>query len=149
MNIEIKASPESGLLTGKIVHLALPVRWTLVGQESRGPAMACTYDIHPHGARLLSARPVNVGDLVMVERGRHKAICQVVWAGDQDSPLRGQFRCSAWKAERRGMKSCGRWKSSTSQWFSMACTAARRVALALRRPTGGGGRGFMWTGRRR
>lgn len=110
MNIEIKASPESGLLTGKIVHLALPVRWTLVGQESRGPAMACTYDIHPHGARLLSARPVNVGDLVMVERGRHKAICQVVWAGDQDSPLRGQFsvQCvegrTPWDEELRQME---------------------------------------------
>src|SRR5207302_9629611 len=64
---KIKASPEDGLLTGKVVHLALPVRWSLVGQERRGPAeMACTYDIHPHGARLLSASPVNVGDLVMV-----------------------------------------------------------------------------------
>ena len=92
MNSPIKASPENGLLTGKVVHLALPVRWSLVGQEWRGPAeMACTYDIHPHGARLLSARSVNVGDLVMVERGRNKAICQVVWAGDPDSPLRGQF----------------------------------------------------------
>lgn len=83
---------EDGLLTGKVLHLALPVRWSLVGQEGRGPAeMACTYDIHPHGARLLSARPVNLGDLVMVERGRNKAICQVVWAGDASSPLRGQF----------------------------------------------------------
>jgi len=27
----------------------------------------------------------------MVERGRNKAICQVVWAGHPDSPLRGQF----------------------------------------------------------
>jgi hypothetical protein len=89
---KIKASPEDGLLTGKVVHLALPVRWSLVGQEGRGPVeMACTYDIHPHGARLLSARRVNIGDLVMVERGRNKAICQVVWAGDPDSPLRGQF----------------------------------------------------------
>jgi hypothetical protein len=85
-------SPEKGLLTGKVVHLALPVRWSLVGQEGRGPAeMACTYDIHPHGARLLSAREVNLGDLVMVERGRNKAICQVVWAADPASALRGQF----------------------------------------------------------
>lgn len=110
MNNEIKASPETGLLTSKIVHLALPVRWTLVGQESRGPAMACTYDIHPHGARLLSARHVNVGDLVMVERGRNKAICQVVWAGDQHSPLRGQFsvQCvegkTPWDEELRQME---------------------------------------------
>ena len=86
------ASPDNGLLTGKVVHLALPVRWSLVGQEGRGtPEMACTYDIHPHGARLLSSRSVNVGDLVLVERGRNKAICQVIWSGHPDSPLRGQF----------------------------------------------------------
>ena len=84
--------PENALLTGKLVHLALPVRWSLVGQEGRGAQeMACTYDIHPHGARLLSARDVNIGDLVMVERGRNKAICQVVWSADPASPLRGQF----------------------------------------------------------
>ena len=71
--------PEDGLLTPKLVHLALPVRWSLVGQEGRGAAeIACTYDIHPQGARLVSARPVNVGDLVMVERGCNKAVCQVV-----------------------------------------------------------------------
>jgi hypothetical protein len=48
-----KQSPEDGLLTAKLVHLALPVRWSLLGQEGRGSTeMACTYDIHPHGARL-------------------------------------------------------------------------------------------------
>ncbi|MGC1449620.1 MAG: PilZ domain-containing protein [Candidatus Sulfotelmatobacter sp.] len=104
-------SPEDGLLTGKLVHLALPVRWSLVGQEGRGAAeMACTYDIHPHGARLLSARPLNLGDLLMVERGRNKAICQVVWAGDPASPLRGQFsvQCvegrTPWDEELRQME---------------------------------------------
>ncbi len=107
----LKASPEDGLLTGKVVHLALPVRWSLVGQEGRGPSeMACTYDIHPHGARLLSARAVNTGDLVMVERGRNKAICQVVWAGDPSSPLRGQFSVQCvdgkvpWEDELRQME---------------------------------------------
>ena len=83
-------SSESSQLTSKVVHLALPVRWSLVGQEGRGE-MACTYDIHPHGARIVSAREVHVGDLVLVERGRNKAICQVVWAGDASSPLHGQF----------------------------------------------------------
>jgi len=84
--------PEDGLLTRKLVHLALPVRWSLVGQEGRGSAeVACTYDIHPHGARLVSSRDVNVGDLVLLERGRNKAICQVVWSADPSSPLRGQF----------------------------------------------------------
>jgi hypothetical protein len=93
------------------VHLALPVRWSLVGDQARGPAeVACTYDIHPHGARLLSSRVVNVGDLVMVERGRNKATCQVVWAADPESPLRGQFavQCienrTPWDEELRQMQ---------------------------------------------
>jgi hypothetical protein len=110
--LERKTNPqEDGLLSGKVVHLALPVRWSLVGQEGRGtPEMACTYDIHPHGARLLSAREVSIGDLVMVERGRNKAICQVVWAGDPASPLRGQFsvQCvegrTPWDEELRQMQ---------------------------------------------
>jgi len=77
---------------GKLVHLALPVRWSLVEQAGRNcMEMACTYDIHPRGARLVSGREVHVGDLVMVERGRHKAVCQVVWRGDPNSQLRGQF----------------------------------------------------------
>jgi len=85
-------SSENGLLSGKRVHLAIPVRWSPVAHEGRGPSeMACTYDIHPRGARLLSSRDVNIGDLVMVERGRNKAVCQVVWAADPTSPLRGQF----------------------------------------------------------
>lgn len=111
MQSNSNTSREDGLLTGKTVHLALPVRWSLVGQEGRKPAeMACTYDIHPHGARLLSSREVNIGDLVMVERGRNKAICQVVWAAEQESPLRGQFtvQCveskTPWDEELRQME---------------------------------------------
>lgn len=105
-----KAAQEPAL-PSKLVHLALPIRWSLVGEEGRGPAeVACTYDIHPRGARLLSARPVRVGDLVMMERGRNKSVCQVVWAADLDSPLRGQFavRCvengrTPWDDELRQM----------------------------------------------
>ena len=83
---------ESGLLSSPVVHVALPVRWSVIGQPGRGSAeVACTYDIHRHGARLLSSREVSPGDLMLVERGRNKAICQVVWAGDPASPLRGQF----------------------------------------------------------
>ena len=103
--------PEDGLLTRKLVHLALPVRWSLVGQEGRGPAeVACTYDIHPHGARLVGSRDVNIGDLVLVERGRSKAICQVVWSADPASALRGQFtvQCvegkTPWDEELRQME---------------------------------------------
>lgn len=102
---------EDGLLTRKLVHLALPVRWSLVGQEGRGPAeVACTYDIHPQGARLVGSRDVNIGDLVLVERGRSKAICQVVWSADPASALRGQFtvQCvedkTPWEDELRQME---------------------------------------------
>ena len=85
-------APESSLLDGKLLHVALPVRWSLVGQEGRVPAqMACTYDIHARGARLLSSRTVNPGDLMLVERGRSKAVCKVIWTADPGSALRGQF----------------------------------------------------------
>ena len=114
MQSKTNSSPADGLLTAKLVHLALPVRWSLIGQEGRGPAeMACTYDIHPHGARLLSSRQLNLGDLVMVERGRNKAVCQVIWAGDSASALRGQFtvQCiegkTPWDEELRQMQMQG------------------------------------------
>jgi hypothetical protein len=84
--------PESNLLEGKLLHVALPVRWSMVGQEGRAPAQAaCTYDIHSRGARLLSSRAVTPGDLVLVERGRNKAVCKVIWTADPGSALRGQF----------------------------------------------------------
>ena len=58
----------------------LPVRLTHMQNGERGGLeMACTYDIHPRGARLVSFRDVKVGDLITVERGRNKSICQVVW----------------------------------------------------------------------
>jgi hypothetical protein len=102
-------TPESSI--EKMVHLALPVRWTPLGQEGRGAVeTACTYDIHPHGARLLSSRSPYVGDMVMVERGRNKAVCQVIWVADAESVLRGQFsvRCvenrTPWEDELRQME---------------------------------------------
>jgi PilZ domain-containing protein len=76
----------------KLVHLALPVRLTHTQNGERSVLeMACTYDIHPKGARLCSFRDVKVGDLITVERGRNKSVCQVVWTADPKSPLRGQF----------------------------------------------------------
>ena len=76
----------------KLIHLALPVRLIHMENGERGGLeLACTYDIHPRGARLRSSRDLKVGDLVTVERGRTKSICQVVWTADPDSPLRGQF----------------------------------------------------------
>lgn len=74
----------------KLIHLALPVRLTHMS-NGRALEMACTYDIHPRGARLLSPSSVKVGDLVTIERGRHRCLCQVVWTADPNSPLRGQF----------------------------------------------------------
>jgi len=97
---------------GKLIHLALPVRLTHATNSGRGnQEMACTYDIHPRGARLLSPRDITVGDLITVERGRHKAVCRVVWTADRDSKLRGQFtvECveagkSPWEEELRQME---------------------------------------------
>lgn len=104
------APPEAAPL-GKLIHLALPVRLTHMQTEGRGALeLACTYDIHPRGARLLSSRDVKVGDLVTVERGRNKSICQVVWTADRHSALRGQFtvECvegkSPWEEELRQME---------------------------------------------
>ena len=92
MSNKPNTSPQDGLLAEKRVHLALPVRWSFAGQESRGGyEMACTYDIHPNGARLLGTRQARVGDLIVVERGRNKAVCQVVWAAEPGSALHGQF----------------------------------------------------------
>jgi hypothetical protein len=96
----------------KLVHLALPVRLThMVNGERSEPEAACTYDIHPKGARLLSLRRVKTGDLVTVERGRGKSLCRVIWTADPDSPLRGQFtvECieggrSPWEEELRQMQ---------------------------------------------
>jgi hypothetical protein len=101
---------------GKLIHLALPVRWSHVGQEGRAQMeAACTYDIHPRGARLLrshpaGARELRAGDLLTVERGRSKAVCRVVWAADPASPLRGQFTVECvdartpWEDELRQME---------------------------------------------
>lgn len=87
-----KRLSENDLLSSKMVHLALPVRCSLIGPQGRGPVeMACTYDVRRQGARLLGVHGLRPGDQVMIERGRSKAICQVIWAADPDSPLRGQF----------------------------------------------------------
>lgn len=76
----------------RLIHLALPVRLIHMQDGARGGTeFACTYDIHPRGARLLSSRDIKVGDMVTVERGRHKSVCHVIWTADPDSALRGQF----------------------------------------------------------
>jgi hypothetical protein len=105
-------TPRDGSSIEKLIHLALPVRLThMQNGERGGPEMACTYDIHPRGARLLSIRDVRVGDLITIERGRQKSICQVVWTADPESALRGQFtvECTEgskipWEEELRQME---------------------------------------------
>src|SRR5215475_11734381 len=92
MDNKISFLPEQANSSNKLVHLAISLRWSPVGQEGRGPVeTACTYDIHPRGARLLGSGEVRVGDLLLIERGRNKAVCRVTWIGDPKSALRGQF----------------------------------------------------------
>lgn len=101
-----------GAQVEKLVHLALPVRLIhMPNGECGALEIACTYDIHPRGARLRSSRDLKVGDFVTVERGRMKSICQVVWAADPNSPLRGQFTVECvegnkipWEEELRQME---------------------------------------------
>jgi hypothetical protein len=97
--------------TDRLIHLALPVRLIHMQDGARRESeFACTYDIHPRGARLLSSRDVKVGDLVTVERGRNKSVCQVIWTADPESALRGQFtvKCvegrTPWEEELQQMK---------------------------------------------
>jgi len=105
-------APRNSVPVDKLIHLALPVRLTHLRNGGRSPLeLACTYDIHPRGARLLSSREVKVGDLVTVERGRNKSICQVVWTADPGSALRGQFTVECieggkipWEEELRQME---------------------------------------------
>ena len=95
-NVAREAAP-----IGKLIHLALPVRLIHMRDDDRGALeLACTYDIHPRGARLLSSRDVKVGEFVTVERGRSKSVCQVVWTADPDSELRGQFTVECVKGSR-------------------------------------------------
>jgi len=85
-------TPPAAAPIDKLIHLALPVRLIHMHNGERGAMeFACTYDIHPRGARLRSARDVKVGDLITIERGRSKSLCEVVWTADPDSELRGQF----------------------------------------------------------
>ncbi len=101
INPQPDSLPSLGASADKLIHLALPVRLTHMQNGERSvPEFSCTYDIHPRGARLLSFRNVNVGDLITVERGRHKSVCQVVWTADPNSPLRGQFTVECMEGNR-------------------------------------------------
>ena len=98
-----KKSPDR---TDKRIHVALPVRVTYFDNDAKPRLeMACTYDISAHGARVTGLRCVKeAGEIVVVERGRSKAYCRVVWIGESNSHLRGRWESSVWKPRRR----CGR-----------------------------------------
>ena len=97
----------------KRISVALPIRVTYYDDTAKPRLeMACTYDISAHGARVTGLRCVKeAGEILVVERGRSKAFCRVVWIGEPDSPLRGQvgIQCveaqkSLWAAELRDME---------------------------------------------
>jgi hypothetical protein len=99
--------------TEKRIHVALPLRITYFDEDAKPRLeMACTYDISSHGARVTGLRCVKeAGEIVVVERGRNKAYCRIVWIGEPSSQLRGQvgIQCvesekSLWIAELREME---------------------------------------------
>jgi hypothetical protein len=105
-----KQSPDR---TEKRIHVAFPVRVTFFDDDAKPRLeMACTYDISAHGARVTGLRCVKeAGQILVVERGRSRAYCRVVWIGETSSPLHGQvgIQCveaekTLWVAELRDME---------------------------------------------
>lgn len=70
----------------------MPLRITYLDENVKtGTEMACTYDVDSRSARVIGMRQASrVGQIVMVERGRNKALFQICWIGDPQSELRGQ-----------------------------------------------------------
>jgi PilZ domain len=97
----------------KRIHVAFPIKITYSDDEGKPRfEMACTYDISTHGARVTGLRCVKeAGEIVVVERGRNKAYCRVVWIGEAGSALSQQvgIQCveaqkTLWDAELRDMQ---------------------------------------------
>jgi PilZ domain len=100
---ETEESSQAAIERGdKRIHVALPLRITYWDKEKKpGLEMACTYDISPRGARITSLRCIReTGEIVAVERGRHKAFCRVVWIGEPNSELKGQIGLQCIESER-------------------------------------------------
>ena len=103
-------SPERG---EKRIHVALPVRVTYFDEEHKPRfEMACTYDISAHGARVTGLRCVKeAGEIVVLERGRNKAYCRVVWIGEAGTGQQQQtgIQCveahkTLWESKLRDMQ---------------------------------------------
>lgn len=94
-----KQSPDR---TEKRIHVALPVRVTFFDDDAKPRLeMACTYDISAHGARVTGLRCVKeAGQILVVERGRSRAYCRVVWIGETSSALHGQIGIQCVEAEK-------------------------------------------------
>ncbi len=75
------------------MHVAMPIRVTYWdGANKPSLAMACTYDISPHGARVTGLQCVpEAGEIIAVERGKNKVFCRITWVGEPNSELGGQL----------------------------------------------------------
>jgi hypothetical protein len=90
------------LRSDKRIHVALPVRVTYWDGKSKPCLeMACTYDISARGARITGLRCVKgTGEIIVIERGRNRAYCRVVWMGEPKSALHGQIGIQCVESER-------------------------------------------------
>lgn len=86
----------------KRIHVALPLRVTCWDQDIKPYLeIACTYDISAQGARITGLRDVKQpGEIIVVERGRNRAYCRVVWVGASNSGLNGQVGIQCVENER-------------------------------------------------
>jgi hypothetical protein len=77
----------------KRVQIVLPVRVAIWTEEGRPTFQAaCTYDVSVHGARLVGVKGVRgVGEILMVERGKNRALYRVVWMGKPGTPQQDQM----------------------------------------------------------
>ena len=121
----------------KRISVALPVRVTYYDETAKPRLeMACTYDISAHGARVTGLRSLKeAGEIVVVERGRSKAFCRVVWIGEPDSHLRGQVGIQCVEAQK------SLWATELRDMEEVYEKISRENAQYRAKPVGGGGNG--------
>jgi len=76
--VQNQSGAENGLLSGKLVHLALPCV-SLIGRKAEAGRAACTYDIHPR-VRACSVARGEHGDMVLWNAGATNHL-PGVWRG--------------------------------------------------------------------
>lgn len=97
MGYDARQLPRFGVVKlEKRVQIALPVKvsgWAETGKNVS--QMACTHDISERGARLVGVTLANnPGDILVLERGKSKALYRVMWIGRAGTPLEGQIGVS-------------------------------------------------------